>query len=604
MLKWLKLNSINKKISLLVSSVIIISLLSISILNYTIARKELNRSNEIILNNAVEALLSEINRNYSYTLGEDQWLTTEQAKETSLATVGLLQGAKSDTVSGPTPQEADATSAASDNSAMSEHTLNLGESGYFFIVNSQGDTISHPFLEDNIMDLKSKDGRAIIQELIDIAKSGGGTLSYALSDDMSTIRDGKTVYTKYFPHWDWVLSAVIYHKDLNRGSTYILMSNAIAVSATLFVALFLTIWLAGRITKPIKKISGTLHEVSRGDLTQEKITIKAKDETKLLGDAVNRLLDSFSHIVKMMTNSSESLNTYALDLSKSADIVSETTSEVTKAITQMAVQTEDQFKETLDTVQKVTHLGEDIKNTAEASTRIEEVAQKNLKLKEEGIHSVHHLKEANLENQSNSSEMEQVIQRISEHSKDIGEIIEIITNVAKQTNLLALNASIEATRAGEHGTGFAVVASEIRKLANETAVATDNIRNKIDQMQEQSDAAVNFIHVNKAGVDRINQTVMQTEDVIHKIAEGLQQLIEGIQVITENNLKINTKKDDILELLEHVAETAEDNSASTQEVSATAEEQSMTVISISSSITKLHDMAEELNQQINRFKIH
>ena len=602
-MKILKLNGINKKIIVLVSLIITVSLLGLSGLNYMISKNELSRSNQIILKNAIESTMVEINRNYRYTVGEEKWMTEETAKSASLASIGDLMDGNIDGVSGATAPEPDATSSATANSIYAEHTLDLGESGYFFIVDSQGNIISHPFLEGNIYELKSHDGRFIVQELIALAKTGGGTINYALEEDLSLVNDSKTVYTQYFPHWDWVVSAVIYDTELARGSTIILFNNLIGFIAILTVSIFLTAIITSKITDPIKKISKTLYTVSEGDLTIDKIHIKTKDETKLLGDSVNRLIDSLSKIVKLMIDSSNRLSKYASDLKQSSGIVSEATTEVANAISQMAMQTDEQFKETVDSVDKVTLLGENIKETAEASAKIGSVVQKNLELKEMGLVSVNELKDATKENNENSSVIEELVLRMNEHSKDIGEITTIISNVAKQTNLLALNASIEASRAGEHGTGFAVVAEEIRKLANETAVATGHIREKIEQMQNQSEEAVNFIGKNQTGVEKINQAVSQTEDIIGKISEGLQTLIEDIKVIVNHTQEINYKKDEILVMLGKVSDTAQDNSAAVEEISATAQEQSMTIVEISESIAQLNDMVNGLNSLINEFKV-
>ncbi len=599
----MRLNGIGKKFGLFISLIILAALLGISIFNYIIARNEITRSNKIILENAIETTLADINRNYSYSASESQWLTEEAAKDASIRAIQMLQTEQADAVSSATSGEADAASSATENTSFSIHTLNLGESGYFFIINSQGDIVYHPFLEDNIYNLKASDGRSIIQDMIGLAKSGGGILNYALEDDISIIKDSKTVYSMYFPHWDWVVSAVIYDKDFMRGSNIILVSNIIGTAVALVVSLLLTMVIAGRITKPIKRISGTLEEVSKGDLTQSKIELKTRDETRLLADSVNRLLDSFGDIMQTMISSSDRLHQFAVNLSQSSGVVSDATVEVTKAIAQVANLTEDQYRETLDTVRKITLLGEDIECTAKEGTRIGETAQRNLELKEEGEDSVNRLKDANQENQANSARLEQIVHRINETSQDIGEITSIISGVAKQTNLLALNASIEASRAGEHGKGFSVVADEIRKLASETAVATENISKKIDQMQEHSEEAVRFIGINRSGVERINESVIRTENVIDRIEEGLLLQIQGIKEIISRNNDINDKKDDVLILLRHVAETAEENSASTEEISAAAEEQSMTLVDITSSIAQLNDMVQKLNALINQFKI-
>ena len=117
----------------------------------------------------------------------------------------------------------------------------------------------------------------------------------------------------------------------------------------------------------------------------EKIEISATDETKLLGDSMNRLIDSFNHILKLVMSSSDNLNNFAFQLNESSEMVSEATTEVTKAMIQMASTTEDQSKETQNGVQMVTVLGDYIKDTADASARIETVVQENMTLKRKGL---------------------------------------------------------------------------------------------------------------------------------------------------------------------------------------------------------------------------
>lgn len=596
-------NGINKKISLLIAAIIIVSLLGISTSNYIIAKNELTRSNSIILKNAVETSMAEINRNYGYSQGEDKWLSEDDAKQASIESIGRLQESKTDSTSSATAAGSDAVSTATENSEEAEHSLDLGESGYFFIVNSKGDIVYHPFLKENIYDLTSVDGRHVVQEMIKLAASGGGVLNYALDAGITKITDTKSVYTKYFPQWDWVVCAVIYDKELARGSNMILSGNLIAAVIILIISLIVVALVTRRITRPIGTITDTLHEIAEGNLTVQKLKIKAHDETRVLGDSANRLIDNLNNIVKMMVDSSEKLGTFSDSLQKSSLIVTEATSEVTKSISQMAVSTEEQFKETADAVDKITFLSEDIGEAADASSQIIQVVQENMQLKETGLASVQELKKANRRNNKNSMEMEQVIELINRHSHDIGEITVLINNIASQTNLLALNASIEAARAGEHGAGFAVVAEEIRKLATATASATENIENKINDMQKQTETAVDFVHINKAGVEDIDSSVQQTERFIENLAANLQRLSEDINIIVNANLEINHKKDAVLLLLKHVSATAAGNSSAIEEINAAAEEQSSEVFEISDSLQNLNGMIKGLDELINKFTV-
>jgi methyl-accepting chemotaxis protein len=594
--------SINKKISFFISLIIIVALSGISFINYRIAKQELSRSNQIILTNVIETSLLEINKNYGYTRGENQWMTEEEAKEASLVSISQLHGSQVDSISGATENETDATSGATANSKLKYHALNLGKDGHFFIVNSNGDVISHPFLKDNIFQLKSQDGRFIIQDIIKKAKEGGGTLNYSLDENVSENAGNQTVYTQYFPQWDWVVTAVIYDADLLRGSEIILNYNLLVLFIVLIIALGVSILITRKITKPIKIISGILHRVSTGDLTVDKVNFKTRDETELLGDSVNLLIDKLNHIMKLMSSNSSNLNQFSTELKSSADRVAKMTDEVSKSIYQMAEFGEEQSQNTQNSVEEITLLGEDIKETADASTKIEYAAKKTIELKEEGLYSVKELKEASVQNNTNSMEMEQVINEIYKHSQKIAEIVKIIAGVAAQTNLLALNANIEAARAGETGKGFAVVAEEVRALATETAKATEDIREKVNEMMKQSITAVDFVKRNRIGVDNMNNTVLATEGIFGTISIELQNLLEDIKRITERNYETDQKKDNILLMLNHISQAAEENSSSIEEISSFSEEQAMTVNEITNNISKLNEMAMDLNDLIHTFQ--
>jgi methyl-accepting chemotaxis protein len=591
--------SITKKLILGVSLTLIASLLIISLIDYAIASYEINRSNHILLKNAIETSLYEIKKDYSYATSEEAWMTEEDAKKAALATINEFMTGVSDTAAADT----DATSSATVDTESMEPVLSLGKNGYFFVTDSKGDIVFHPFLKDNLYNLKAQDGRLIIQDLITLAKNDGGELKYSLNSDNSTVSESRTVYTKYFPQWDWVVTAVIYDSDLLRGPDRIFKINLVALGVILIVSISIIVLIARRITAPIKSIAKSLHLVSEGDLTVNKIHVKSNDETKLLGDSVNLLIDKFHGIATSLNQSSNSLSNFSSELKASYDAATEASSAIAASIVQIASSSDEQVKDIYEGVTEMNVLGDHIKETANESITARSSAEKTLALKESGIASVGALKEVSLENQQTSLQLEASIAAMNKQAQDIGTIVTVIAQIAGQTNLLALNASIEAARVGEEGKGFAVVASEIRKLANETASAVENISKMVTEVQEQSENAESFVKISAISAAKISDNVVQTETAFYSIAEELKNLVCDINSIAEYNSAIDQKKDTLSLLLHELSKQTEEVSSSIEEITSSSEQHNLVMKNIADSVTLLHDMTENLNSMIGVFKV-
>lgn len=599
--------NITKKLILGVSLTLLLSLFIISVIDYSISRYEMNRSNAILLKNSTETSLYEIQKNYSYTTGETAWMTEEQAKQASLNTINeFITGiatVESTTAGTDATADTDATSSATVSTQDIDPIISLGENGYFFITDSKGAIIYHPFLKDNIYDLKSKDGRNIIQEIIKAAKNGGGALHYSLSSDNSNVSENRTVYTEYFPEWDWVVTAVIYDSDLLRGPTRIFYTNLISLGIILILSLTIIIVLARKITAPIKTIAQSLHRISEGDLTVDKIYVKAKDETRLLSESVNLLIDKFHDMVKSIRVSSNSLSSFSSELKSSYDITEEANEAIAASIIQIATACDDQVRDIYDGVTAMDTLSVHILETAKESENAKLTADKTLILQETGLKSVDSLKQATLENSDISKQLETVISNMNHQAQEIGTIVNVIAQIAEQTNLLALNASIEAARVGEQGKGFAVVASEIRSLATETATAVDNISRMVHEVQHQAGSAEAYVKKNALSADNINTTVSQTELSFQRIAEELQSLVSDINHITEYNQAVTLRKDTLSNLLKELSRQTEEVSSSIEEITSSSGQHTQVMKNISDSITTLHDMATNLNDLVTVFTV-
>ena len=231
----------------------------------------------------------------------------------------------------------------------------------------------------------------------------------------------------------------------------------------------------------------------------------------------DRITASFSEI----TNSIEKLHT-------SADLLSKTAAETTQQIGQMATSTE----QTAKNITAVSSAG------GELSTAINKVFEQ--------VTQSHGITEAAASEAQNANER---IEALAASTARIGEVVDLINDIANQTNLLALNATIEAARAGESGKGFAVVASEVKNLANQTARATEEISKQIQDVQSQTRTAVDGIH-------RITDVIQNMSKISTRVASTVAAQNEASQAISKNAIETSASTREVLGGLNFVSDAA------------------------------------------------
>jgi methyl-accepting chemotaxis protein len=167
--------------------------------------------------------------------------------------------------------------------------------------------------------------------------------------------------------------------------------------------------------------------------------------------------------------------------------------------------------------------------------------------------------------------------KLGEQSQQIGDIIEVIDDIAEQTNLLALNAAIEAARAGEHGKGFAVVADEVRKLAERSGKATKEIANLVMIIQKGTEVAVKSMEVGTNQVEKGVGTAQSAGRALTEIVQMVNQSGTEIQAVVASMEEINSSSQEVQKSTTNVAAIVEQNSAATEQMAAGSREVSTAV---------------------------
>ncbi len=201
------------------------------------------------------------------------------------------------------------------------------------------------------------------------------------------------------------------------------------------------------------------------------------------------------------------------------------------------------------------------------------------------------------------SQSAEVVSKLGESSKQIGEIVDVISGIAGQTNLLALNAAIEAARAGEQGRGFAVVADEVRKLAEQSHEAAQKIAHIVREIQTETTSVVTVMQQGTVDVARGSDVIISTGERFTAIVNLVEHLNSEIQEISAASEQLSASSEEVVKSVDSVKHLAGETAANTQTISAAAEEQSASMEEIAASSQALSSLADELQMVVRRFKI-
>lgn len=371
---------------------------------------------------------------------------------------------------------------------------------------------------------------------------------------------------------------------------------------SLVLAVLIGVFMTRMITRPILLLVEGAEKIASGDLTQDDINVKNQDEIGELAHAFDQMKQNLRQLIHQVRSNTERVAVTSEELSASAEETNKATEHITVAMQEVAAGAEKQVSSVTQSVESSEEISRGMNKAADS---IQSVAQLTVAANERanlGNDVVNRTVEQMNRVQHSATESAAVAYTLSEKSKEIGQIIELITQVANQTNLLALNAAIEAARAGEQGKGFAVVADEVRKLAEQSANAAGQIRTLIEEIQEESQKAVQSMNNGTQVVKEGLQLVSQTGDAFQDIVQSIKQVAAESQEVAAIVKQVHSNSQQVAEGMKNARQIVEQSTSNIQKVAASAEEQNATMEEVSSSAEVLSKMAQDLQGVISKFK--
>lgn len=345
-----------------------------------------------------------------------------------------------------------------------------------------------------------------------------------------------------------------------------------------------------------------ISKVAEGDLTQ-KICFPTDDIFGEMAAAFNKMVVDVRETVSQNIETAVRVANEAGEVSTATEEATASVEQISAAVEQIATGTQRQATQIMETLQTMQELSAGVQQIAansqatfSGSREAAEFARNGASQVERSVEKMRMISDA----VNNSSD---AVQKLYQRSEQIGDIVNVITSIADQTNLLALNAAIEAARAGEHGRGFAVVADEVRKLAEGSGAAAQQIGNLITEIQEDTEKAADAMNIGSREVQEGVTTAMNAKNALDEIVHAVQrmeQMVEGISnAAQEQSLGITV----VVETVDSVSNIAQQSSVATQQVAASIEQQMTTNEQISVLASSLVTLADDLKQRISRFRI-
>ena len=428
--------------------------------------------------------------------------------------------------------------------------LRYGDGEYFFVYDSSGTTVvqgSKPEREGkNFIDSKDANGYAYVPDMIKAAKAGGGQVYYAFPKVGSTVPLPKVSSMVAFAPWDWNIGTGIYIDEIQNQFWKNASTFAMIFGVILVVIAAVTLALAQSIIHPIKQLAQTTGLLAGGQTDVDVANTHRPDELGALAVALdhwrvglienedlrrNQRLAQEQQAANRHREMKQMADTLDRRIKNSVGLINESVQKLHTASDNLSANAEQTQRQSSAVAS----------STEKASSNVETVAAASTELNSSIAEISRRVANAADIAAAATAEAKGATERIGgleDAVHKIGEVVNLINDIASQTNLLALNATIESARAGEAGKGFAVVAHEVKNLAGQTGRATEDIAQQIATIQEETRSAVAAVDSIAATIGRINEMSTSISCAVEEQGAATGEIARNVDMASQGTREV------------------------------------------------------------------